>query len=805
MIKLVITSDSKPTITRCFEYSPIIIGGPQSTSADLKLEDPSLQDRHLQISSQKSDGKTVFFAHNLANDPFSTLNGLPFGKQPLGHNDIIQINDISLRFEIDNPTDIRENPSESPPEKKPEAKAPAREDETLETLSIKKQPTPTFPPHRPFTPLKVSDSSLNTTFPYTKSSFKPSSILSAKPAHTLTSAAPAPNKLSLKDYYLSEYDEDHEHPNDPLKESTSKSYFSAQISKRWRFFVIIASCVLGVLAISACLTYFWVSDQSSEEEIEAARAIADIAMGLTYAQLKNIQPQNQNWSHHEFLKNNLYAIMAPGYTPLAEFDSHGQFSNCPYMLRIHTNSDASHFIVIAQPAPSVLHWLIPKASIAIDSRTMEMRKINDIKSLNRQIVNANSHSEGLEISSEIKLGTLLPLAKLADSEGTHGFVVPKALELIRPGAENLIYNAPRYYLLGQSLLETSLNIVDRHAGAGEVHMLQHELAALMKFPDLVLYSSEGIQQALQAQKALTTIDPNDKFLIAYLQLTAKGKITSAHLLIDDSTSDLAAADDFKQPYPSAFDEPKDHESNDHPVENNGTDKTAQDEQEKNNVDANDPLFLHLTAMVSARHAALKPISDEIADLLKKESCSAQLDCPTRLAKLQTKYFNVHRDEQVKLEKKFEAIANEYAHLPATTLMDFIRAVDLEVAFQEYLKKLSQQPATQQISDQRIVEQIKRIGNSLTWPELENAVIQTNQLLRFENIPKEERLVAFQNSARLIVTQKLNQFILSSDGSSNNFSPDYLQALSNILKNAWIVDPETYDFYIEEFELREPQP
>lgn len=824
MIKLVITSDfEQQPITRCFEYSPIIIGGLNSTIADLKLDGPSIEERHLQISSQKSETKTTFFAHNLANDPFSTLNGLPFGKQPIANNDLLQIGDISIRFEIENVSEVRDLPvaplapatmpvkEEKTVAVDPPAPIAVLPQEDTETLAVKKPVVVKKPDaaqgERHFSQLKLSESTFNAAFPYTNP--QPTSSLGTmqKPVSFLSPQAAQP-KLSLKDYYLSEYDEEGEN-SDTVKESATKGRIAVQFSKRWRFFLIIFSSITMTLATAACLAFLWVSDQSGEEEIKAARGVADVAMALTYAQLKNIQPPNQNWSHHEFLRSSLHAVMAPNYRPLAECDSHGQFANCLYMLRIHTNADSSQFLVIAQPAPSLLHWVIPKATIVVDSRTMETRRIKDIKALNRLIVNTNTPeaNSGGEMSALVSEGTLIPLAALADEEDNQGFITPRELGVVRPGAENLIYNAPRYYMLGEMILETALNI-EKHGNGGDVVLLHQELNALMKYPNLVLYSTQGIQNTVSAQKALAVLAPQDKFLVASLQLSPAGKIASAQLL-SDVPVDISEAEKIQQhteaQMPSAIPEATVETVVIDSLMENATAK-EQTEEAKNSthIDVDDPLYLHLKAIALARQQVLYPICNDISELMHAETQMVQPDFINRCAKLQQKYLAADQEQQVKLEKKFEEINNEQVHLPALTLLNFIKAAGLEIAFQSYLKKLSEHPSTRQITDEKVFEQIKFIERSATWPELDVAANQINRLLRFQNIPNEERLTAFQNNARLVVTQKLNQFILSSDLTSNNFSPDYLQSLSNILRNSWIVDPETYDFYIDEFELREPQ-
>src|SRR5262249_55488559 len=161
---------------------------------------------------------------------------------------------------------------------------------------------------------------------------------------------------------------------------------------------------------------------------------------------------------------------------------------------------------------------------------MEMRKVNDLKTLNRLLLNpttldgTNAH----DVSELIKNGKLIPLSVLAAKADRQGFNPPKALGLIRPGAENVIYNAPRYYHFGEDFLTKALMIAESPSNGYEVELLQHEMKDLAKYPNLVLYSSQGMQWAVQAQKALNAFLPNNKMLIAYLKFNSRGAVSSSH-------------------------------------------------------------------------------------------------------------------------------------------------------------------------------------------------------------------------------------------------------------------------------------
>lgn len=761
MIKLVVIDDAQHTSVHSFDRQTIVIGAMHSAAADLKLREENLDDCHFEISSNPQDPES-FFISNLVHDPFLTLNGLSFGKRPLHHDDLIQIGKITIRFEIDRTSE--NNTSETNPDDLPlTIQEPALHEENE---------------------LKESSGTDN---PQTQPSNPPTFV-----------KAVSTHKASLKDYYLSEYD-------DKGETAGKNQQMAPETVRKWHLFFKIAASFLGVMLIAAALTYLWVSDQSGEEEIMASKGVSDVAMALTYAQVKHIHPKNQNWSDPEFIKKNLTAVLAPEFTSWAELDKFGQFASCPYIMRIYTSHDLSHFLVIAQPVPSLLHWLVPKATIMIDSKTMEMRKIHDLKMLNRLLIStAIDGANSGEITSLLHQGELIALTHLNDKKDNQGFSPPKALALIRPGSENRIYNAPRYYAFGQSWLKRALELVEKTTNSNEVALFQQELAQLNKLPNFILYSSEGLHHATQSQKILSMLVPKEKFLIAYLQMSSKGKITGAHLLMDDITTEVGILEPRSvnsQEKEIVSDRQHEHTPSQHIRENSP--------QEEINlatsygIDHDDPLFLRISALISARFQALKPLNDALIALINKHTQKLQADFDSQLALLQDKYAQADEEQRKKLAKELGAIIRDNSNLPAARLLDFIKASELNASLQDYLNTVQQQGLVAMPLKTQMEEQIKEIEMSANLQDLEQKAVQIASKLNFESIPDEEILISYQNSARSKVIQKLNEFLLSSDHalSQEAFSPECRQMLTHILESAWIIDPDSYDFYISEFELR----
>lgn len=218
-----------------------------------------------------------------------------------------------------------------------------------------------------------------------------------------------PHKPTLKDYYLSEFDDENESWKMDKDGKTDDELFPNR-RNNWKLIGTLIFTVLLIIAIILGTIYLTLSGRSTQEELQAAEDVADVTMALAYAQIHHINPHKQNWSDPDFLRNNLTAVLTPNYPSPASIDAHGQFSNCPYILRIYTSNDLSQFLVIAQPAPNILNWLIPKSSIIVDSKSMELRKINDLKALNRLLVNTNTldGTNAVEVSNLAKQGELIP-------------------------------------------------------------------------------------------------------------------------------------------------------------------------------------------------------------------------------------------------------------------------------------------------------------------------------------------------------------------------------------------------------------
>lgn len=496
MIELVVFGEGQ-TQRLLFSKEMIIIGEGASQSVDLSFYGKGLHQNHLKIV-QQHDGYVLI---NQANDPFVSLNGFPFHKKKLQPGDEILLH--SIRIYVEEINGKKEN-SEIPPL-----------DEPVEEES--------FPP---------------VNFEQEKEEPKPENFewdeieKFLQTSEDVSESIPESHQENIIEEKQIIFDEEeleiHEmHPEDAEE---LPSFWR----KNWKW---IPAFIL-VIAIGASSIFFEMylraSGNKEIQEIKAAEAVADVSMALTYAQLHQVIPQKNYWADPEFLKDNLQALLSSTSLPCTQVDAQGHLKQCAYFLRIYMSSDLSRFLLIAQPSPGLSQWIIPRDAIITDSHSMELRKIQDLKQINRLLADFNSldglHDE--EITSILKNGKIISLFQLAERLKSSGFSPPKALAYIRPGAENYIYNSPRYHLIGHDILNQAATLSELAEEDAINEAFEKQIALISRFPDLVLYSSKGLLAAQEGRRALAKLAPKEKFLTAYLKVDSQGAVKSSHLIMD---------------------------------------------------------------------------------------------------------------------------------------------------------------------------------------------------------------------------------------------------------------------------------
>lgn len=810
MLKITFSKPSEKE-PQLYDASPLVIGSAFFQEAHINLFDQTLEAEHVIICEKQGKFEIV----NQANDPFVTLNGVPFGKKILKGVDTLQIGGIELLIETT--SDIHSSAGITDQE------LDLALDQKLQGKSIEAALSRAGYPESPLMMPLAEGEEID--LPDLSSEELDALLRQVEEMGLQEETQPSPAQSvrppeekgkihSLKDSYLSDYDDRIE-----KKKETEKGIPKLSLPQwNWDLIRSISAVMLLVLIFLGGLVYLNVSARNKLEEYKGAGGVADIAMALTYAQMHHIKPPNQNWSDPEFLKSNLLAVLAEEYAPAFSFDNHGQFANNNYFIRIYTSNDLSQFIVLAQPTPSLKQWLIPKATIIVDSNQMELRKINDLKALNRLFLNPTSleGSNASEASALIKNGELISLPLLALQSQKNGFHPPKALGMIREGAENRIYNAPRYYQFGEVFMNNAITLAENPSDSHEVELLQMEMKALAKHTNIVLYSPWGMQWAIDAQKALNIFVPTNPFLVAYLKFDTRGLVTSGHLLMDQGPGELAMAPKVIAHLPLP-------------------EKSKEGKGGENHVENNHPLYLQLTSIKTLLEKPLPSLEKEITsllensnrkeivDLLKKMQTVLQKgikrysDQPEMLAKQQHTYQFIAQletllrsfDQEIE-RRNHEAVQQlknlyeEYSAMPLARFIDYLKAAGLEHFVEETLHLYeAKQTNDVELPTAEIEEATRKIQAATTLAELKDQVNEIANLLKLAKVPDPKKLIAYQSETRQRVVEKLNDFLLSATKSlpSAEFKEQNKAVLAHILKTAWVVDPDEFEFYIHEFELR----
>lgn len=780
MIKLTLNPESLPLL-HTYNQQVVVIGSESSPEADLQLPEKDLLPSHIKIMEEGDH----FIVVNLANDPFVTLNGLPFGKKVLHNQDILQVGNTLIRFEGDTLTQglnhaklatIIQQAVAQEQKEIPQTDHKLREDldKLLEGSSIEEN-------------LAEEGVDLDSLMKEVDElDYVPEEVpvpesveiiedLDDEPEPQKPEDPSAPKK-TLEDYYLVEFDDE----NEGWKEKEQKSIPAEGIAQStWKFVFALLFALMTLFAIILGVLYVNITDKTEVEEINAARGVSDVAMALTYAQINHIKPQKQNWSDPDFLRNNLAAVLTSDYLSLSNIDTHGSFNNCPYILRIYPSNDFSQFLVIALPAPSFLQWLFPKNAIIVDSKAMEMRKIQDLRALNRLLVTQNTYdgTNAAEISNLVKHGTLIPLSYIANKTADFGFMPPKELAKLHPGAENLIYNAPRYYHFGESFMRKTVNQTKTPSTGGfEVSRLQQEIAAMSRLPKLILYTSEGIELASDALKAIETYVPQKKFLIAQLEFDNDGDYKESHLIMDANLG----ADDQE----IALLDPSETKEGDKP-------------------EADHPLVLQLKSLSSSREQMLKSTSSQMISLLNQHTHEYHENFTAQFQQLLEQYQKVDLEQQEVIVQELTNLYKEYSSKPLSELLGYAKAAGVENLITVALKEQTEKIGGQQISNEKIEELMKNIREAKTFLQLELNINEAAKKLTLKYIPDLQQVVTSQNAMRSLVHQKLSEFMLSPEThvALSEFNSTNRILLENILKTSWITEQEEYDFYLTEFDQK----
>ncbi|MFA6914826.1 MAG: FHA domain-containing protein [Parachlamydiales bacterium] len=827
MFKITIYSHGQSKEHSFAHKSRVVLGKAGSEGIDLPLEGEQLASHHLTIEAANN----VYVLYNTSNDPFATLNGEPFGKRKLRDNDIIHAGQSTLRFQLvsESPEGkdlpINEQPLENILDSAIQSKnsndfsvpfhsstmadlereledleelpyendyknghlqysqneieldeieslvreVEAMEWEEVQALTLREHPTNSTPKApSPYTHLNTGNA--DEIEPPLKG-VEPSKV---KANENLASSQ---NDAKKKPFTK---------PNETSKlpANNAKSTFFPYI--HWKWWIVLSLLTLLLLFLLGGSFYYHMQDKRRLEETKAAQGVADIAMALMYARVNQIIPPNQNWSNPAYLKKNLGAVLSSKYQILATIDAHGQFSNSPYLLRIYPNKDLSQFIVIAQPAPSPLQSIFPRTTIIVDSKEMELRKLKDLRELNRVLATAKPF-ENFDTNSSsaiIKSGELIPLNSLTLSNSKLGFSPPRSLAVLRPGSDNRIYNAPRYYLFGERILNKIVALENEGYEISTASVAVQDLHELESLPNLVLYSTQGMTKALHAQRALATLSPDSKLLVGYLKLNPEGKVLSSQLLMKHALT------------PG--------------WQKNRTDTEIALKETKDTPFLNDTEILEqnkfqlsLQSIQIARKEKLTLILNQIKALLDNQVTSPSIEFVQNYQLLNDELISVIATLNEENALQLRYLMRQYSDEPLDELLKKVQAAGLS-------QLLTSSPSPNTDNSDQLKEafesKLSDIKQARNLESLEAAVQTAIQWIASDTLQDPQLLSGFQKQTSETVIQKLGDFLLSPQ---DNLPQTELVAnkrllLETVLSHAWIKDDEIKHYFLNEFDILSSQ-
>lgn len=789
MIRLTFNAHSDPEI-HLFNKSIILLGS-DSNLADLILPGSSIQPIHLKIMEQ--NGFPILI--NYANDPFVSINGHPFGKKLLNSGDVIIVHHLPILFEnlqVVSGAEKEDVKIEQREEKKAQAIVSLsdnkiKKEEVLAEIVRPSKMTSDFssfslPFEKDVEALKEEDLKKTSLDTYLKD------IESIQDTAKQPSSIPITTReyrkaRSLKDDYLRELEDDNHGVNGPFGNLSEPSH----LYQAWKWILLFIFSLFAISGLIGSTIYFNVTDKKDAQETKAAQAVADIAMALTYAHLNHSKPLNQNWSDADFLKSNLQGILPDISSYASQIDPQGQLNCCPYSLRIYTSSDLSHFLLIAQPAPNLFYWLIPQSVIVMDSHLMELRTMSDVRSLNRLLNNPDllEGQNGKEITAVVKQGNLIPLSSLASDSGHSDLIPPKNLAWVRPGAENFIHNAPRYYRLGLNLIQKAMTLSTSKGSSQEVAALKEDVKNFSCLNHAILYCDQGKKSALLARQGLMMFAPSDKLLFGYILLNAHGQIHQVHLLkSEDERKESSLA--TKDPDIAL------QTSNEMEIHEGGGKKS----RENPVVDRNHPIYIQLQALVNSRENELKPILSSLVLLLNKETQLPGNEFQMDFQSLSHAYLVSNANHKQILKESIKSLYHQHEDIPIHHFLEYIKELHLEQLIQyEEGEALA---TTTENYGQNIEILLTQNKKSKSLTELDHLIDITNTWLQFDYIKDPKELMHYQNLLRNHLLEKLESFLLS---------PEHIivkaedrEILQHILFQERLIKPEEREFFLEEFDI-----
>jgi hypothetical protein len=414
-----------------------------------------------------------------------------------------------------------------------------------------------------------------------------------------------------------------------------------------------------------------------------------------------------------------------------------------------------------------------------------------VRSLNRLLANADPLEgvNGKEITNLVKQGGLIRLSSLASESGHSDFAPPKNLAWVRPGAENFIYNAPRYYRLGQSLVQKAMSLSTSKGSSQEVASFKQEVENFNWLNHFILYSDQGKKTALLVRQGLFMFAPSDKLLFGYLLFNAQGRIHQVYLLKDEEEwkeSSLTNLTKEKEADIVAF----------QPSSEMGIKEDLSKKNSENPVvDHNHPIYIHLQSLVATRENELKPLITALFALVNQELQHPRAQFQIEFQNLSHSYLMADAKHKQNLKESLDTLYHQYENIPIHQFLAFINELHLEQLIQQDDQSLT---IVDENCQQNMETLLTQIENSKSLTELDNFIHIAGTWLNFDYIKDPQDLMKYQNLLRNQLLEQLEKYLLSQ---KKHFlvKLEDKKVLQDILNQERLIKPEERDFFLGEFD------
>lgn len=712
MFRLTIQRGSIETSFTC-DKARLLAG----SMAELQLTGPRIIPNHFAIYSKQG----AYYIENIASDPKLRLNGNPFWKSRLRDNDLIEVDENRIVF------NLLTTPTEE---------SSSRPKKALHTVDEVQQ----------------------------------FSLAPIPPAPPITQERRASKFFKELGTHLIE------------KLNTEKRDSS------WHVFGLFFGFGTALLSLFCLIFYITVSQKSEHQRLIAARGLSDIAVTLSYAKMHRLKPSNLNWIDPDFLIETSKHVIPDSLTSRNWIQEGGEFTETPYLLRIYSDPQLDRFLLIAQPRANFVQWLIPNSAVAVDSASMIMREIPHIKDLNRLLVNSNGFqgSSQQEVLKLIENQTPITLKKLAQNRQDKGFMPPQELSMIGEELELYLYNAPRYYLWNQTLVDKANQLLPKDKE--EAELIANSLKRRLPYKEMVLYTHKGIETAINARRTIAELGIDHPFHIGYLTITKNGQIDSSHVLVKNSKP-WAFENKYRLDEKPLLHLPSEiAELTKNPLTPfTQAKKSAKTKGEKAPLH---PLLIELSLLVEERESLIKPHLEPLIALLTEHTSHSDRQFFIRYKALFANYEKALRESQEKLDQSVDRLHEKYViQNQSVTLPQFLALLEqkgIDIGYEEDNSLVAKVNTDEQIKTLfTLIEETKNIH------VLDQAVREAHDLITQEKVKEQLRSLVLHKLEGMLWKPTMAEGDLPGED-------EMRWIVGRILKNGYITQGDAKAFYLSNF-------